>query len=57
MKKAENSMNGLTIKAQPIALGHSSSRSRRVKTLKKYPTTRINTDAAVVKKLAAKLDE
>ena len=50
-------MNGLTIKTQPIALGHSSSRSRRVKILKKYPTSRINTDASVVKKLAAKLDQ
>ena len=50
-------MNGLTIKNEPIALGHSSSRSRRVKSLKKYPTSRISTDATVVKKLAAKLDE
>lgn len=50
-------MNGLTIKGEPIALGHSSSRSRRVKLLKKYPTSRIVSDAEVVKKLAAKLDE
>lgn len=57
MKKAENAMNGLTIKNEPIAFGHSSSRSRRVKILKKYPTSRISTDADVVKRLAGKLDE
>lgn len=57
MKKAENAMNGLTIKNEPIAFGHSSSRSRRVKILKKYPTSRIPTDADVAKRLAAKLDE
>lgn len=56
MKKAEDSMNALTIKGEPIALGHSSSRSRRVKVLKKYPTSRFAIDAEVVKKLAAKLD-
>lgn len=57
MKKAEDSINGLTIKNEPIALGHSSSRSRRVKILKKYPLSRVNLDAEVVKRLAAKLDE
>ncbi len=49
-------MNGLTIKDEPIAIGSSSSRSRRVKILKNYPTSRINTDADVVKRLAMKLD-
>lgn len=57
MKKAEDAMNGLTIKNEPISFGHSSSRSRRVKILKKYPITRIAKDAQVVKLLAAKLDE
>jgi hypothetical protein len=45
MKKAEDAMNGLTIKNEPISFGHSSSRSRRVKILKKYPITRIAKDA------------
>ena len=49
-------MNGLVIKNEPIVFGHSSSRSRRIKTLKKYPLSRINTDAEVVKKLALKFD-
>jgi len=49
-------MNGLMIKGEPIAFGHSSSRSRRVKIIKKYPLSRISTDAEVVKKLAGKFD-
>lgn len=50
-------MNGLTIKDEPISFGHSTSRSRRVKILKSYPLSRINTDADVVKRLANKLDQ
>jgi RNA recognition motif-containing protein len=57
LKNAEIAVNGLTIQNEPIVIGSSSSRSRRVKILKNYPTSRINIDAEVVKKLLAKLDE
>jgi hypothetical protein len=57
LRNAETAMNGLTIRNEPIAIVNSASRSRRVKVLKNYPTSRISTDAEVVKRLSAKLDE
>lgn len=50
-------MNGLIIKDEHLVFGHSTSKQKRIKVLKKYPLSRIKVDAEVAKKLAAKLDE
>ena len=40
-----------------MIFSHSTSKQKRIKVLKKYPMSRIKTDAEVVKRLVAKLDE
>lgn len=50
-------MNGLIIKEEPITVGRSISKNRRIKVLKNYPNSRIENDAKVCESLARKLDE
>lgn len=50
-------MSGLIIKDEPITVGRSISKNRRVKVLKNYPMSRVKNDAQVCEKLAMKLDE
>ena len=57
LEKAEIAMNGLMIKGEPITIGRSISKNRRIKVLKNYPSSRIQNDSRVCEKLAFKLDE
>lgn len=50
-------MNGFMIKGEPITIGRSISKNRRIKVLKNYPSSRIQNDSKVCEKLASKLDE
>lgn len=57
LAKAELAMNGLIIKEEPITVGRSISKNRRIKVLKNYPSSRLENDARVCEKLSKKLDE
>lgn len=55
--KAALSLNGLMIKNESLVVSKSATKVKRVKILKNYPTTRIETDVDTLLRLIIKLDE